>query len=328
MVKRSFFILPLMSVLFLTFASCRDKFLTADGTTWGTTYHIVYRGDAVLADSIGAELRSIDSELSLFNPESTVSAVNDCRTDSVGPRFAELIELSKRVCSLSDGVYDPTVGPLCEIWGFGKSDYNGEPSAEVIAEALATVGIMDCTVSSEGIITKKAPGTKFDFSSIAKGYGIDCIGRMFERNGVSDYLIEIGGEVLVSGSNAQGRPWHIQIDSPEGGMGHSALEIKELGPRRSAIASSGNYRNFRTDSTGIRFGHTISPVTGRPAVTSVLSASVCAGDCALSDALATACIASGSVSAAMDILRRAGVPGLIVSVDSAGNMVAERAGDF
>lgn len=326
--KRGFIILPLISVLFFIFASCGDKFLTADGTTWGTTYHIVYRGNAALADSIVAELRSIDAELSLFNPESTVSLVNDCKTDSVGPRFVELIELSKRVCALSDGVYDPTVGPLCDIWGFGKSDFNGVPSPEVIAEALATVGIMDCFVSPEGKITKKTPGTEFDFSSIAKGYGIDCIGRMFERNGVSDYLIEIGGEVLVCGANAQGRPWHIQIDSPEGGMGHSALEIKELGPCRSAIASSGNYRNFRTDSAGISFGHTISPVTGRPAVTSVLSASVCAGDCALADALATACIASGNASAAMDILYRAGVSGLIVYADSVGNIVTERVGDF
>ncbi len=325
--KRGFIILPLISVLFFIFASCGDKFLTADGTTWGTTYHIVYRGNAALADSIVAELHSIDLELSMFNPESTVSAVNNCKTDSVGPRFAELIELSKKVYVISDGVYDPTVAPLCEIWGFGKSDFNGEPSSELIAEALSTVGIMDCNVS-EGKITKKSPGTKFDFSSIAKGYGIDCIGSMFERNGVSDYLIEIGGEVLVCGANAQGQPWHIQIDSPEGGLGHSALEIKKLGPCRSAIASSGNYRNFRTDSAGIRYGHTLSPVTGRPAVTSVLSASVCTGDCAYSDALATACVASGSASAAMDILRRARVAGLIVSIDSAGNIITERTCDF
>lgn len=326
--KRVFVNLPLISALLLIFASCGDKFIVADGAAWGTAYHIVYRGSASLADSIRAEIAAIDAELSLFNPESTVSAVNDCRTCSIGARFAEIVGLGKRVSALSGGVYDPTVGPLCELWGFGRQDFRGEPSAQDIAAALATVGIADCHVLPGGIIKKKSAGTRFDFSSVAKGYGIDCIGRMMGRNGVEDYMIEIGGEVLAAGANPRGLPWRIQIDSPQGGMGHSALAIVELGPERAAVATSGNYRNFRTDSAGVRFGHTISPITGRPAQTTVLSASVRAADCATADALATACIASGSAPAAAAILGKAVVAGLIVSADSAGNIITERTSGF
>ena len=182
-------------------------------------------------------------------------------------------------------VYDPTVGPLCELWGFGKSDFHEAPSDSAIAAVLESVGIQECRIDSAGRVIKKTSGTLFDFSSVAKGYGIDCIGRMFDRNGVQDYMIEIGGEVLVSGVNPKGLPWHIQIDSPSGGLSHEPFEVRELGPEKTALATSGNYRNYRTDCTGTTFGHIISPVTGRPAATSVLSVTVEAPQCALADAL-------------------------------------------
>ena len=116
------------------------------------------------------------------------------------------------------------------------------------------------------------------------------MGEMFERNGVTDYMIEVGGEVLVSGRNPRGQSWRIQIDNPEVAdtLLHKRLEVIELGPIREAIATSGNYRNFRTDSLGHRYGHTLSPITGYPAETAVLSVTVKAPSCALADALATA----------------------------------------
>ncbi len=300
-------------------ASCRENYFSTTGETWGTYYHIVYSGSKDLADSVRVEMASIDAELSMFNPGSTVSAVNAGALAAVGPRFAEVLELSKRVCEWSGGVYDTTVGPLVDLWGFGRADFVGVPSDSAIAVALQTVGIMECFVDSIGNVIKKSPETRFDFSSIAKGYGIDCIGRMLRRNGVADYMIEIGGEVLVEGLNPKGLPWRIQIDSPEGGYGHEALEVRSLGPRRTALASSGNYRNYRIDSVGVRYGHIVSPLTGRPAETSVLAVTVECDDCALADALATACMASGSAAAARDILRKANAEGVIVALDSCGS---------
>lgn len=310
MMKRSFLILPLISVLFLTFASCGQKYFTSNGQAWVTNYHIVYSSLCDLSDSISMEIEAINNELSLFNPTSELSAINDGLSDTIGRRFADVFEICRYVWEISGGVYDPTVGPVAELWGFGRIE-KVLPTDNAITEALATVGMGDCTIEGNRI-KKKSPATRFDFSSVAKGYGIDCIADMFERNSVENYMIEIGGEVLARGVNPKGRPWHIQIDSPEGGMAHKALGIKCLGPERTALATSGNYRNMRTDSLGRRYGHTLSPLTGRPAETTVVSTTVESSSCALADALATACMASGSVDSAMSIVSRSGCEGLFV----------------
>jgi len=309
--KRAILILPLISVLFLTFASCSQKYFTSDGQAWATTYHIVYSSPVDLADSITREISAINDELSLFNPASELSAVNDGVTDIIGRSFAEVFGLGKYVWSISGGVYDPTIGPIAELWGFGRSE-GVNPSDSAIAVALSAVGMGDCHVEGNRII-KKTAATRFDFSSIAKGYGIDCIANMLERNGVENYMIEIGGEVLARGVNPKGRVWHIQIDSPEGGMAHKALGIKSLGPDRTALASSGNYRNIRTDSLGHRYGHTLSPLTGRPVETSVAAVTIEAPSCALADALATACMASGCADSALAIVDRSGCKALVVA---------------
>ncbi len=311
--KRFFIILPLISALFLTFASCKEIFFTTNGRAWATSYHIIYRGPKNLDDSIREVIAVIDNELSLFNPNSEVSAINDGLTDTVGDHFCEVFEISRRVNELSSGCYDVTIGPVAELWGFGRSN-SAAVNDSMIAKALESVGMAECSLSGKRVV-KKSPLTRFDFSSVAKGYGIDCIADMFERNGGNDYLIEIGGEVAVRGTNRDGRQWHIQIDSPEGGIGHKALAIKALGPERMAIASSGNYRNFRQDSTGTTYGHTLSPLTGRPTSSSVVAATVLHPSCAFADALATACMASGCADSAVAIIERAEAKALIVDID-------------
>lgn len=313
--KRPYILLPLISAIILIFASCKEKFLTDDGATWGTFYHIVYSSPVPLSDSIQAELAAIDAELSMFNPNSTITAVNNGVTDSVGVRFTEIFNIASQVWEVSGGRYDVTVAPLVDLWGFGTKDTNSLPTDSAIQAVLQYVGMGNCAISPDGIVVKKDPRTQFDFSSIAKGYGIDCIGRMFERNGVENYMIEIGGEILVKGHNPDNKPWRIQIDSPEGGMSHSPLTFLNLGPERQAVATSGNYRNFRTDSAGKQLGHIVSPVTGYPAETSIASATVLASWCAEADAIATAIIASCTPQDADRIIKKAGVYALVVDAD-------------
>ncbi len=308
--RRRFVILPLISVLFLIFASCRQKYITSDGFAWATTYHIVYSSAVDLSDSIEAEIAAIDSSLSMFNPLSEVSAVNDGITDRVGWRFAEVFEISKDVWKHSGGVYDPTIGPVVELWGFGRSE-GCVPDDSTVASVLRCVGMDGCAVSG-GVVVKKAPETRFDFSSVAKGYGVDCIADMLERNGVDNYMVEIGGEIAARGVNPSGRQWHIQIDSPSGGMSHERLVVLPVGPDRSAVASSGNYRNIRVDSLGRSYGHTLSPLTGYPAETSVLAVTMLHQSCAFADALATAAMASGCADSALAIAVRAGARALVV----------------
>lgn len=310
-VNDEFVIVPLISALFLIFASCRQNYSTSDGEVWGTTYHIVYARDKSADAAIRSVLDSIDMELSMFNPCSNVSRVNAGLTDSVSESFVRVFDISRHVNRLSDGVYDPTIGPLCDLWGFGRVDVDSLPSEESIAEALLSVGIAECSVEN-GRIIKKNASTVFDFSSVAKGYGVDRVGRMFERAGITDYMIEIGGEVLARGNSPKGRPWRIQVDSPEGGLGHRRMAVLEIGPDARAVASSGNYRNYRSCADGKVYGHTISPVDGKPVDGSIAAVTVIAGSCAIADALATACMAAAVPERAFAILNAAGAEGAVV----------------
>lgn len=297
--------LPLISVIILSCASCTSRYEHYDGYAWGTSYHIVYAGQGA-EPTIDSCLQAIDRELSMFNPHSTVSRVNRGVTDTVSADFIRVFEIAKAVHEASSGAYDVTVGPLVDLWGFGrKNTKRSEPDSASIAEALSAVGLGKCSLTGVAI-NRKSERTVFDFSSIAKGYGIDRIGEALERAGIHDYMIEVGGEVLAKGVNPDGRPWRIQVDSPEVGPGHKAMTVKELGPARRALATSGNYRNYRTTSDGRIVGHTISPINGYPVSGSLLSATVSAATCAEADALATACMATAYPDSAIAVIRRYG----------------------
>ncbi|MCM1066471.1 MAG: FAD:protein FMN transferase [Muribaculaceae bacterium] len=295
----------------MIFASCGEKYFTHNGSTWGTSFHIVYKSDRPIDSLIDSAMRVVDDEFSMFNPASTVSAINRGDTDTVSRAFAELFDLALKINGFSDGAYDPTVAPLTHLWGFGKNHIEAEPSDSSVAEALRTVGIAQCRID-HGHIIKKDAATEFDFSSIAKGYGVDLVGRMLESHGIADYMVEIGGEVRASGLSDKRRPWRIQIDAPTGGLAHTRLMVVELGPERCSMASSGNYRNYRTDSDGNIYGHTISPLSGRPVAGEVIAATVICADCAEADALATACMASPAESDAQRVIDRAGASVLLV----------------
>lgn len=157
---------------------------------------------------------------------------------------------------------------------------------------------------------KKTPATTFNFSAVTKGYCCDEIARMFKRNGVDDYMVEIGGDLALGGVNNRHVPWRVMVDAPVDSVaGYKRLLTIQL--TDCGIATSGNYRNFHDTSAG-RVGHTISPVTGRPVFTGMLSATVVAQNCSMADALATACMAMPVDSAMAMIESLPGVESLIV----------------
>jgi thiamine biosynthesis lipoprotein apbE len=314
--ERGLYYLPLISLFFLTFASCSKDFFSSDGKTWGTSYHIVYDGDHNLDEEIEATLALVDTELSMFNSNSLVSRINSGQDSLASEHFTRVFNLSQRISKISGGVYDPTVGPLSDLWGFGRNEIVTEPADSAVAATLAYVGIADCAISEDGIVSKKNRSTVFDFSSIAKGYGIDLVGKLLEDNDVENYMIEIGGEILVRGRNPKGKPWHIQIDSPESGFGHERMDILELGPDKTATASSGNYRNFRRRSDGTLYGHTLSPLTGYPVDGSIAAVTIIASDCATADGMATACMAAASPDSALAIAGRAAVKAILVCMEA------------
>lgn len=325
--KRKAIILPLISALFVILTSCGDKYSTVNGFTWGTDYHIIYKGTADLHVEIDSVLRYIDSELSMFNPASTVSRINNNEDSIATVAFAEVFAIAKDVSMRSGGLYDPTVAPLVELWGFGREEVEAEPSEEDITAALALVGIDKCYIDSACVVHKKSPQTRFDFSSVAKGYGVDAVADMLESKGIKDYMVNIGGEIVARGYNPGHELWKIQIDAPVIGPEHKKLTIVDLGPERTSMASSGNYRNYHVDKQGNVYGHTISPQTGYPVVGKILAATTRAlSNCGLCDALATACMAIGDSDKAQKMVHCADAdPILVVAVgDSA--VIVDRIG--
>lgn len=299
-----------------TFASCGREFYKNSGVAWGTAYNITYAGNCDLHDSVTAVMRRVELSLSMFDESSVVSMVNRGETTVVDSMFSDVLSCSRWVNSISGGVFDPTVAPLVDLWGFGRQGTTNTPDSAAVARALERVGISRCSVANGKVVAPE--DTEFDFSAVAKGYGVDCVAAMLQRNGCEDYMVEIGGEIAVAGRNPQGQPWRIQIDAPvvSDRLTHQRLTVIEL--TAGGMATSGNYRNYRELADGRRVGHTISPLTGYPAVTTTLSATVRAADCMTADALATACMAMPQSQALEMIESLDGVEALLVVGDDGG----------
>lgn len=295
-------------------AGCRRaEYRTASGAVWGTTYHITYCADRDLTDSILAQMRQVELSLSAFDAQSLVSKINDNRSDAVDHHFRSVFAVAKSVYDLSGGAFDPSVGPLVQLWGFGKDKTAAEPDSAAIAATLQRVCFGRCYIDGDRLV-KPRPDVVLDFSAIAKGYGVDCVAQMLRHNGVTDFMVEIGGEVAVSGVNPRSQPWHIMVDAPQRDTapGDSAIQVLEL--TDEAVATSGNYRNYRRTASGQIYGHTINPHTGLPAESTVLSATVVCATCVEADALATACMVLAPDSALV-MLSRANARALLVVAD-------------
>lgn len=269
-------------------AGCQQQeYRRTEGAVWGTVYHITYLSDRCLDDSIVAEMQKVNMSLSAFEPRSTLARINAGKTDTIDELFADVYRAAAEVYELSRGLYDPTVGPLVNLWGFGSHGDRPEPEAFQVDSARALVGFGRTHLEGNRVVCDTA-GMCFDFSSIAKGYGVDMVAAMFKRNGCNDYLVEVGGEIAASGNNASGKPWNIAVEQPEAGSAPGASVATVVRLTDMCMATSGNYRNYRQRPDGSYYGHTINPLTGYPSQTDILSVTVVAPTCVQADALATA----------------------------------------
>jgi len=282
-------------------------FRTIQGEAQGTTYRITCVNDTndftIPVDSI---LKRMDSDLSLWVDNSLIRRINDfSRTDTVfafydsTKFFSVAFDISREVWQRTDGAFDPTVYPLVELWGFGLSNA-GEVNDTEIDTALASVGFEPSQIDmielesgykyKETQIRKGNPTSKLDFNGVAQGYTVDVIADYLSQQGVENYMVELGGEVMCRGLNPQGEPWRIGLDKPEGLIRDGLQAV--LTPGNRALATSGSYRKYR-EIDGKRLSHAIDPKTGRPVEHSVLSVTVMASSCAVADAYATAFLVMG-----------------------------------
>ncbi len=276
----------------LWFNSCNlasSDFRHCEGSIWATTYHITYKSPAALDDSIFAIFSKVDSTLSPFAHNSVISRINRNETSIADTLVRHIFLQSRKFNRISHGAFDPTVAPLVNLWGFGYTEADSIILSSKIDSVLRFVGIDRCRIHGDSLI-KPMPQTQFNFSAITKGYACDLIGQMLRRNRCADYMVEIGGEIVLAGHNRHNSPWHIMVEAPidnDSAINRQSMEI--IAVTDCGIATSGNYRNFRMSNLG-RVWHTINARTGYPAVTTTLSATVIAPDAMSADALATACM--------------------------------------
>ncbi len=279
------------------------------GEAQGTTYSITYVGDSIdRQTAIDSMLALYDQDLSLWVEGSLINSVNEFdRTDTVFTFydqsrffFPTVFEISREIWMRTDGAFDPTVYPLVELWGFGLKNRT-VVNQERVDSALQYVGFEPAKIDmldllednryKETQIRKGAAGVKLDFNAIAQGYSVDRIAGMLTDWGYSDFMIEIGGELLCKGLNPQSKPWTIGIDKPEQSADRESFQAI-IQPGNRALATSGSYRKFYEEN-GKKYSHAINPKTGYPVDHNVLSVTVLANTCAEADAYATAFLVMG-----------------------------------
>ena len=263
------------------------------GGALGTSYSItiLYPETINLESEIDSVFRVINNSMSTYLADSDISRIN--QGDSiivVDKMFRDVFELSKEVYSNTNGYFDPTVGALVNAWGFGPGKQLTLDSTKVDS-ILQFVGFDKVRLSKEGTVIKNDPRIYIDFNAIAKGYAIDRLAELLDQKDIENYLIEVGGEIIAKGENKlKQKSWIVGIDDPQVEEGRRLKLTLQL--RDNAMASSGNYRKFRVDSTtGKKFVHTIDPKTGYTKNSDVLAVSVIAKNCAKADAYATAFMA-------------------------------------
>lgn len=264
----------------------------AEGKIFGTVYHVTYQCDRDLKAEIEKALHEVDQSLSPFNPHSIITKVNNNESVVADRLFTDVFRISRQVSEATDGAFDITVAPLVNLWGFGfKTETT--PDVHSIDSLRQLVGYDKVTLSADGRVHKSDPRIMLDCSAVAKGYGTDVVASVLRRHDVSNYMVEIGGEIVTKGVSEKRVPWRIGVNRPTDDPLQTSTELETvLNVTDKAMATSGNYRNFYYKD-GKKYAHTIDPKTGRPVQHSLLSATVLADRCAIADAYATAFMVMG-----------------------------------
>ena len=295
-------IVPLCVMALHALAACGDNSLNEyhlSGPTMGTRFSVAIVTASVfdqtkLQEQIHAVLEEVDLHLSTYRSDSELARINQSASTEwmpVSPALCKAVDDALQLSIASTGAFDITVGPLVNLWGFGPDlSRAAPPSDESIDEARISTGyerlLTDC---SKPAIRKERANLQIDLSGYAKGLAADEIAALLDEHGVSNYLVEIGGDLRARGHNASSEKWRIAIESPgqAGGAVEMIIHINDL-----SVATSGDYRNF-FEYAGQRFSHTIDPRTGRPVTHKLTSVTVLAASAAYADAMATALMVLG-----------------------------------
>lgn len=310
-------------ILFIT-GSCipfsqPGYYITFDGQTQGTTYHITYQSEDSIdyQTEIDSALRQFDLSLSAWEPASIISRINRNEQDvELSDLFIQCFNASRQVYEASGEAFDITIAPVVNAWGFGFTD-RIDPDSLVIDSLLQFVGMDKIRIENRKIIKEKA-GMMLDVNAIAQGYAVDVIAGLLESKGMSNYLVEIGGEVRTRGINPRGQTWTVGIDKPIDGLQIPGIQMQAvIRLKNRSLATSGNYRRFYIRD-GVKYSHTIDPLSGYPVRHNLLSATVLADECMIADGFATAFMVLGIEKSKQLLEQRNDLDAYLIYTDETG----------
>ncbi|GIM52786.1 FAD:protein FMN transferase [Capnocytophaga cynodegmi] len=283
----------LFYAMLIAVASCvspTEKIQIIRGEAQGSTYGIKYisNSDKDLQQSVDSILEVIDLSMSTYRPESIISKINRGERVQIDNHFENVFKASQTIWKQSDGMFDPTVGILVNAWGFGANKKQNNLTQIQIDSLRNFVGFNKVRLTDEKFIEKENPAIFFDFNAIAQGYTVDVIADFLKSEGITNFVVEVGGEIYLSGKNTiDDKKWTIGIEDPTLPSDKREL-MTTVQFENQGLATSGNYRKIRTDSlTGEKFVHSINPKTGLAKQSNLLSATVITNSAMYADGYAT-----------------------------------------
>jgi len=320
------------ALILLIFFSCENNetnLKIIEGNAIGTTFTVRYldAGTHNYETKIDSLIAAINKSASTYIPTSDLSKINKGDTTVlVDANLQEVFTKSEKIYKETEGAFDPTIGILVNAWGFGPEKPIENLDSLKVQELLKYVGYEKVKLEN-GKIKKLYPEIYLDFNAIAKGYLVDMVSRMFEKNGVANYMVEIGGEIRARGQNEKGTPWKIAIENPNTDGSRSFATVIEL--RDESIATSGNYRKFKIKEDGTKYVHTINPKTGYAKESNLLSASLISkSDCADVDGYATAFMEMGFEKSKDFLKNHPELKAFLIFVTEKGEMQTYKSDNF
>lgn len=269
-------------------AACNDREtrtqIDLEGKTMGTFYSVKISGDVrvskpLLQQQVDALLEQANDDISTYRSGSVLSRFNQSHSTDPQPiprGMADIILMAQRIGRDTQGAMDITVGPLVNLWGFGPDKRAVKvPDRQQIEAAQKNIGLQHLKLLSDSHgewLQKDLPNMYVDLSTLGEGYGVDQLVKLMARNGITNYLVSVGGAVSSRGVNGQGKPWRVAIQKPtdrENAV-QALVDLQGYG-----ISTAGSYRNY-FEQNGQRYSHVIDPVTGRPITHRLVSATVIA----------------------------------------------------
>ena len=315
----------IMFIVFVTFLYLlffqekgNQEFSITGFTMGNITYNVKYISSKKLVNKteIDSILIKFNQTFSTYIPTSEISTINNSSgIIEISPEFYFLLKESKMIYDQTNGYFDPTIGPIVNAWGFGPDKVESLPDNREIRKIMNYVGLDKIKFDSLSL-NKQYRESYIDFSAIAKGYAVDVITRYLDNKNLSNYFVEIGGEVRASGKNISDKYWLVGVEDPKFSLSSDIFATVSL--NNLSLATSGNYRNFYNLKDSLVY-HTIDPKSGYPSRSNMLSASVFAKSCFIADAYATSFMVLGFEKSKKIVTSTDGLDALVIYINDEGD---------